>query len=56
MNGKTIGRFMLWREKNQLWFPSQFPLSKDGTIEWYKTQVYGKEDRILFGWVVMVGK
>ncbi len=43
-------RFMLWREKNQQWFPSQFPLSKDGTIEWYKTQVYGKEDRILF-WV-----
>ena len=47
---KEYPRFMRWREKNEQWYPTVFPISKDGTINWYKEQVYGKEDRILF-WV-----
>lgn len=47
---KQYRRFMRWREKNAEWYPTQFPVEKEDTIKWYKEQVYGKEDRLMF-WV-----
>lgn len=37
-----------WRQKSNLWFPSQFNVTVDGTKNWASNQLLKKKDRILF--------
>ena len=37
-----------WRQKSNLWFPSQFNVTMDGTKNWASSQLLKKKDRILF--------
>ncbi|MDO8269849.1 MAG: GNAT family N-acetyltransferase [Candidatus Levybacteria bacterium] len=44
----VIKDLKVWREKNQQAFPSQFKVTLKGTRSWFKAQLIGKNDRILF--------
>src|SRR5258706_8149671 len=37
-----------WRDKANVWFPSQFPVTIEGTKKWAQEQLLNKRDRILF--------
>lgn len=37
-----------WRKKSNIWFPSQFIVTQEGTKRWAKVQLLDMPDRILF--------
>ena len=37
-----------WREENAFAFPSQFPVTREGTARWLERNILGDEDRMLF--------
>ncbi|GEM_PF-2005498 len=37
-----------WRDKANIWFPSQFPVTIEGTKKWASEQLLDKPDRVLF--------
>lgn len=45
---KVIKLLADWRQKSNLWFPSQFNVTVDGTKNWALNQLLKKKDRILF--------
>lgn len=45
---ETIKLLATWREKADMWFPAQFPVTIDGTKKWAIDQLQNKSDRILF--------
>lgn len=45
---KTISLFAAWRDKANIWFPAQFPVTIPGTKKWAVEQLHNKKDRILF--------
>jgi RimJ/RimL family protein N-acetyltransferase len=47
-NDEIIKLLSQWRKKNQLWYPSVFNVTEDGTRLWLKNQVIAMDDRILF--------
>lgn len=49
-NDNEIEMLTNWRKKAQIWFPTQFEVTKEGTKNWLKNSVLQKKDRILF-WV-----
>lgn len=52
---EMIARFASWREKNTAAFPTQFPVSLEGTARWLRSRVLDTEDRILFLVVDAIG-
>ena len=45
---KTIQLLAKWRDRSNIWFPAQFPVTFKGTKEWAREQLLEKKDRILF--------
>lgn len=43
-----ITKLAAWRNENSQFFPSQFPVSLDGTTSWLRNNVLNIEDRMLF--------
>lgn len=37
-----------WRDKANIWFPTQFKVTHEGTRKWAQEQLINKKDRILF--------
>lgn len=37
-----------WRQKHEQWFPAVFKVTVEGTARWYRSQVIGTPDRLLF--------
>ncbi len=52
---ELITRFARWREENSFAFPTQFPVTLEGTRTWLRSRVLDAEDRILFLVVDKVG-
>lgn len=52
---ELIARFARWREDNTFAFPTQFPVTLEGTRNWLRSRVLGVEDRVLFLVVDKVG-
>lgn len=44
----TIGRLAKWREKANVWYPAQFPVTIEGTKRWAEHALLRSPDRILF--------
>lgn len=44
----VISTLAEWRDKANIWFPSQFPVTIEGTKKWAREQLLNKSDRILF--------
>lgn len=49
-NLELITTLANWRKEAQVWFPSQFNVTVEGTKKWMENQVTGQKDRIFF-WV-----
>lgn len=45
---ELIARFARWREENTVAFPTQFPVTLEGTRNWLRSRVLDVEDRMLF--------
>lgn len=48
MRDDVINTLAEWRDKANIWFPSQFPVTIEGTKKWACEQLLDKPDRILF--------
>ena len=44
----TIASLARWRSAHQHWFPTQFPVTLEGTARWLRDRVLDVPDRILF--------
>src|SRR5690349_5442336 len=44
----SIDTFSIWRKENYFAYPSQFPVTNEGTANWLKGKLLDVEDRILF--------
>lgn len=42
---QDLGR---WRKANEFWFQAIFPITAEGTVRWFETQVTAQRDRLLF--------
>lgn len=47
-NAQEIRNLATWRKRNQIWFPSQFKVTSEGTKRWSETGLLKQKDRILF--------
>lgn len=47
-DAKLIQQLMNWREANSFAFPTQFPVSFEGTARWVSERVLAVKDRLLF--------
>ena len=45
---QLIGTLSAWRRENHFAFPTQFPVTDEGTKRWLRTAVLGVADRLLF--------
>ncbi len=52
----VIEKLAAWRQKNAQFFPSQFPVTLEGTATWLRKGVLDVEDRILFLVIDPVGQ